>query len=351
MKLSCIKAIARKDAVQAVRNRLLLLALLSGVLFSAVYYVLPSTVEETFSLAVSGDSQLIGDISDLEEEGIEVGFFASEEEVKSAVRGGDYIVGVVYPEDFVSQLMSGHKPHIILYFKSDQPENVRTAIEYLMQLAIEYAVSGEEPLIVEEEILGEDMAGRHIPLNERSIPMYVLMALIMEMWTISTLIVEESAAGTLRAVLVTPASPSDVIMAKGLVGISYSLSVAFAILILTWSLRGNLPVLFLGILLGGVMAVSLGLFTGSLTENIVGSYVYAGLPMLVFLIPALLIFLPGASLSVVKVIPTYYMVHAFDQILNYGAGLAEVWKDFLVIAVCDGIFFMLGIYALRRRYS
>jgi ABC-2 type transport system permease protein len=163
--------------------------------------------------------------------------------------------------------------------------------------------------------------------------------------------VEESAAGTLRAVLVTPASPSDVIMSKGLVGISYSLVVAFAILVLTWSLRGNLPVLFLGILLGGIMAVSLGLFLGSLTENIVGSYVYTSLPMLVFLLPALLIFLPDVSLSVVKVIPTYYMVHAFDQILNYGAGLAEVWKDFLLIAVCDAIFFILGIYALRRRYS
>lgn len=351
MKLSCIKAIARKDAVQAMRNRLVLLALLSGVLFSAVYYILPSTVEETFSLAIYGDSQLFGDISDLEEEGMEVGFFASEEEVKKAVGDGDYIVGIVYPEDVISQLMSGQKPHITLYFKSDQPEGVRTAIEYLMQLAIEYAVSGEEPLIIKEEMLGEDLAGRHIPLSEQSIPMYVLMALIMEMWTISTLIVEESAAGTLKAVLVTPASPSDVIMAKGLVGISYSLSVAFAILILTWSIRGNLLVLFLGILLGGIMAVSLGLFLGSLTENVVGSYVYAGLPMLILLIPPLLIFLPDVSLSVVKVIPTYYMVNAFDQILNHGAGLAEVWKDFLVIAVCDVIFFMLGIYALRRRFS
>jgi len=351
MNQSCIKAIARKDAIQAVRNRLVLLALLSGILFSAVYYILPSTVEETFTLAIYGDSQLFGDISDLEEEGIEVGFFSSEEEVKNAVGGGDYLVGVVYPEDLTSQLRSGQKPHITLYFKSDQPESVRTAIEYLMQLSIEYFVSGEEPLIIEEEILGEDMAGRHIPLREQSIPMYVLMALIMEMWTISTLIVEESAAGTLRAVLVTPASPSDVIMAKGLVGISYSLVVAFAILILTWSIRGNLPVLFLGILLGGVMAVSLGLFLGSLTENIVGSYVYTSLPMLIFLLPGLLIFIPDVSLSVVKFIPTYYMVNAFDQILNYGAGLAEVWKDFLLIAVCDVILFILGIYALRRRYS
>ena len=138
---------------------------------------------------------------------------------------------------------------------------------------------------------------------------------------------------------------------KSIKRIKKNVFLTFAILILTWSIRGNLLVLFLGILLGGIMAVSLGLFLGSLTENFVGSYVYAGLPMLIFLIPPLLIFVPDVSLSVVKVIPTYYMVNAFNQILNYGAGLAEVWKDFLVIAVCDGIFFMLGIFALRRRFS
>jgi ABC-2 type transport system permease protein len=351
MRLSCIKAIARKDGVQAVRNRLVLIALLGGVLFSAVYYVLPSTVEETFHLAVYGDSELMEEFSDVEEEGITIDFLSSEEEVKNAVGEGDYIVGVIYPEHFYSQLISGKKPHIILYFKSDQPESVRTAIEYLMQLEIKYFVSGEEFLIVKEEILGEDMAGRHIPLRELSIPMYLMMALIMEMWTISTLIVEESAAGTMRAVLVTPASPSDVITAKGVIGIVYSSSVALAILMLTWSLRGNLPVLFLGVLLGGVMAVSLGLFLGSLTDKIVGSYIYVTVPMLVFLVPPLLIFLPDVSLSVIKFIPTYYLVHAFDQILNYGAGLTEIWKDFLVIAVCDILFFILGIYALRRRYS
>ncbi|MBU7032253.1 MAG: ABC transporter permease [Theionarchaea archaeon] len=351
MNLSCIKAISRKDAVQAVRNRLVLLALFSGILFSAVYYILPSTVEETFTMAIYGDPQMLEDISELEEEGIEVDFFPSEEDIKDVVGKGDYMVGIAFPEDFISQLRSGQKPHLTLYFKSDQPESMRTAIENLMQLAIGYFITGEEPLIVEEEILGEDMAGRHIPLREQSVAMYLCFALIMEMWTISTLIVEESAAGTLRAVLVTPASPSDIITAKGLVGISYALIVAFAILFLTWSVRGNVPVLIGGIFLGGVMAVSLGLFLGSLTKNIVGSYVYAGAIMLILIVPALLILIPDISLSVVKLIPTYYMVDAFNQILNYGAGLAEVWKDYVIIAASDVTFFILGIFALRRQYS
>lgn len=349
MRTTCIKAIMRKDAIAAVRNKLILLGLVSGVIFALVYYVLPATVEETFHLAAYGDSELYSELAEAEE-GVIIDFFPSEEDLKEAVKEGDYIAGIVLPSD-INQIMAGQKPEVTLYFNSDQPESVRTSIEYFVQLAVEYMAFGIEIPEMEAEILGEDMAGEHIPLREMSIPLYVVMALIMEMWTIATLIVEESAAGTMRAVLVTPATPSDVITAKGVVGIGYNVCVAAAILILTQSLRGNLPVLFLGIILGAIMAVSLGLFLGSLTENITGSYVYVSVPLLVFMLPALLIFFPDISFSVIKGIPTYYLVNAINQILNHGAGLAEVWKDFLVIAVCDIIFFGLGVFALRRRYS
>lgn len=353
MNLNCIAAIVRKDAIAAVRNKLVLLGLLGGIIFSVVYYALPSTVEETFMLAVydKGDSRILSELAASDEEGVYVGIFSSEEELKKAVERGDYFVGIVYPEDFDAKVMTGESPHIILYFTSGQPESVRNSVEYLMQLLIEYAVKGEIAFNIEEEIVGEDMAGKHVPMREQSLPLYLIMGLLMEMFTISTLIVEESAAGTLRAVLVTPASPSDVITAKGIVGIGYSLIVALAIVVLTQSIRGDVPVLFLGVLLGGIMAASLGLFLGSLTKDIVGSYAYVSVPLLVLMVPALLIFIPDVSLSVAKAIPTYYLANAFNQILNYEAGFRDVWKDFLIIVVCDVLFFALGIYALRRRYS
>jgi ABC-2 type transport system permease protein len=340
----------RKDAIAALRNKLILLGLFAGIIFALVYYILPATVEETFHLAAYGDSELFSELAEAEEEGVIIDFFPSEEAVKEAVNKGDYIAGIIFPRD-MGQILAGQKPEVTLYFNSEQPESVRTSIEYFVQLAVEYMAFGIEVPEMEAEILGEDMAGRHIPLREMSIPLYVVMALVMEMWTIATLIVEESAAGTMRAVLVTPATPSDVITAKGIVGVGYTLCVAGAILILTQSLRGNLPVLLLGIVLGAIMAVSLGLFFGSLTENITGSYAYVSVPLLVLMLPALLIFFPDISLSVIKGIPTYYLVNTINQILNHGAGLQEVWKDFLVIAICNVIFFGLGVYALRRRYS
>jgi ABC-2 type transport system permease protein len=349
MNPQCVKAIVKKDTIAAIRNSLVLMGLISGVLFAAVYYVLPANVEETFDLAVYGESQVFSQLGG--EEGINFHFFESRGEVARAVEENDYVAGLVLPENFDSLLAAGKKPEITLYFNSEQPENVRTSITYFIELAVEYAALQKPLPQMEGEVLGEDLAGKHIPLREQSIPLYLVMALVMEMWTISTLIVEESAAGTMRAVLVTPASPSDVILSKGVVGVGYSLLVAVAILVLTKTFRGDLPVLFLGVLLGAILSVTLGLFLGSLTENITGSYIYVGVPLLILILPGLVILLPGVSLSLMKVIPTYYLVDAVNQILNHGAGLSDVWRDFAIVGVCDVMFFFLGVIALRRRYS
>lgn len=353
MKLSCIKAIARKDAVQAMRNRLVVLGLVFGIIFAVIYYVFPSTVEETFDVALydGSSSQLFPPVGELEMEGMRIIFFTSGEEFEKAVEEEDYVAGIALPENFDSQLLSGKQPTVSLYFKSDVPESVRSSIQYFIQMTIEYVTLGKQPTDVETEMLGEDMAGKHIPLREQAVPLFLVMALMMEMWTISTLIVEESAFGTMRAVLVTPASPSDVIMAKGVLGIPYAFLVAVSILILTQSVRGNLPVLFIAVFLGALMTVSMGLFMGSITKNILGSYIYVAIPLLILMIPAMLIFVPDVSLSIVKVIPTYYLANAINQVLNSGAGLADVWKDFLVIAGFDTAFFVLAVYALRRRFS
>jgi ABC-type multidrug transport system permease subunit len=76
----------------------------------------------------------------------------------------------------------------------------------------------------------------------------------------------------------------------------------------------------------------------------------APVTMLVLLLPALVVLIPDVSLSVIKFIPTYYLVNAFGSILNSGAGLVDVWSDFLLIALCALAFFVLGVLSLRRRY-
>ena len=351
MRRACVAAIARKDVRMAMRNNLVLLALVSGVLFSLVYYALPSATDETYHLSVydEGTSALFSSLPPQLSRGAAFSFVSSEEALHEAVYAGDAIAGIVIPATFDEVVAAGGVPSLSLVVADELSTGQAEALSFLVATLAGYDVYGTLPVPLATEVIGADEAG-FVPMREQSVPFYLLMALMMEMWTIATLVVEESAAGTMRALLVTPARPSDVLTAKTLVGGVYAVGVVFVILLLTRSVRGDLFALFLGIVLGALLAVSLGLLLGSLTENITGSYMYVSIPLIVLLLPGLLLFIPDISHDAVRAIPTYYLVDAFGQVLNRGAGIADVWRSYLAIACLDVVFFVGGIAAIRRRY-
>jgi len=351
MKSKIITAIIKKDATMAIRNNLILIAIIGGILFSLIYYALPSEVDDTYEMAIydDGSSKLMSILG--MSGGLELRPFDSLEGMMESVEGGDYLIGIHVPKDFDLNISEGIRPALVLYFNNGIPESSRSTFEFIIGTALETLTSGEVPDVLEYEVLGVDTSGQEVPLRDRSLPLYIIFALMMEMWTISTLIVEENALGTLRAVLVTPATSSDVISAKSLVGFAYTLVVVSVILLLTQSLRGDALALLASIFVSALFAVSLGLFLGSLTDDITGSYIYVAVPLLILIIPAILIFIPDASISIVKAIPTYYMVNAFDSILNFGANMGGVLRDVGLILALDVVLFFMGVFSLRRRYS
>ncbi|HOP08906.1 MAG TPA: ABC transporter permease [Candidatus Methanofastidiosa archaeon] len=353
MNAKIVRSIVRKDAMMAIRNNLVLIAIIGGVLFSLIYYTLPSDVEEAYDLAIydGGSSDLMEILGLTSTGGLEIHNTGSLNEMVESVKEGDYMVGVYVPADFDLLVSQGAQPTLTLYFNNGFPESSRSTFEYILRTALDHIVGAQGSSMIEYEVLGEDMAGEQVPLRDRSLSLYIIFALLMEMWTISTLIVEENAFGTLRAMLVTPATSADVISAKSVIGILYTILVLTVILLLTQSLRGNPLALAVCILVSAMFSVSLGLFLGSLTKNITGSYVYVSVPLIIMIIPGMLIFIPDVSLSIVKAIPTYYMANAFDAILNNGAALMDVMGDISVILVLDVVLFALGIASLRRRIA
>jgi ABC-2 type transport system permease protein len=343
---------ARKDAVMARRNKLLLLALFGGILFSLIYYALPAEVDDTYSIAYydAGDSGMFEHLPPFASAGLAFEQVPSREALISRVNSGDYLAGVAVPDGFIADAMDGLRPPIELIAKSGTDAAVVDTVGYLVRTISDYAVFGTLPVVLPVEVIGEDTSGIQVPLRKQSVPFYVIMALMMEMWTIATLIIEETSAGTMRAVLVTPARPSDIITAKTLVGGLYTIGVVSVILVLTQSIRGDPAALVFGILLGALLAVSLGLLLGSLTKTITGSYIYVSVPMLVLILPGLVLLVPGLSHDAIRLIPTYYLVDALERVLNSGASLGDVWRQYATIAVLDTVFFCAGVLSLRRRY-
>ena len=353
MRWSCIRSIAKKDAVMAIRNKLLLLSLFAGILFSLIYYALPADVDDTYNIGYydEGASQLFERLPPFAAAGLKFQGAQSLSELEDLVNDGTYIAGIVIPADFDSDAASGGMPALTLVYKSDADAAIIDTVSFIARSLADYQAYGSIPVSISTSVIGEDTSGVQIPLRKQSVPFYLIMALMMEMWTIATLIIEETSSGTMRAVLVTPARPSDVISAKALIGGVYTVGVVCVILLLTQSFRGDPLSLAVGILLGTLLAVSLGLLLGSLTKTITGSYIYVSVPMLVLILPALILLVPSLSHDALRAIPTYYLVDAIGDVLNRGAVLADVWRSYLVVAAVSALFFLAGVMSLRRRYQ
>ena len=112
------------------------------------------------------------------------------------------------------------------------------------------------------------------------------------------LLVEEKEKGTLKAVLVSPATYADVVAGKGLVGLFYALLVAVILLLLNGGFGGNVVITLLSVVLGSIFLVQVGLLMGAAFKAINQVNSWSSIVMIVLMLPGMFgDFLPPPSRS------------------------------------------------------
>lgn len=102
---------------------------------------------------------------------------------------------------------------------------------------------------------------------------------------VSTLLVEEKEKRTLRLLLVSPASITDVVLAKLLVGVVYQFVLSLVVLAVLHGFVGNLPLVLLFVLLSSLFGLALSLLAGSIFHTTSGLGGFLGIVSLLFIIP------------------------------------------------------------------
>ena len=231
MNLKIIRILISKDLSLFFRKRAIVLLTFVGLIFYLViYFVMPSSVDEDLKIGMYSPVSLPL-FTQINEEGLEISNTESEEALKEAVLEGDYAAGISIPADLMKKLGSNQKPNLTLYFTPDAPQEIKEAIEVVVRELI-YIQTGQ-PLVFEvsEEILGQDMTGTPLPPRDRLRPLLAIFIIMMEILGLSNLISEEVERRTARALLVTPATVTEIFIAKSIFGIG--LAFVQAILIMT----------------------------------------------------------------------------------------------------------------------
>lgn len=351
-RLRMIRVLVQKDLTLFFRNRFFaFITVLGLVVWIAIFYALPKTVDEILELGIVAPDVPPSALAALEEEeeGLVVIKAGSEEALKAAMLEGDYNVGAVLPAGFMDQIAAGGKAPVKLYFTVDLPQDLHQAYVILFQ-EWAYLLTGE-PLEVEatEEVLGVDMAGQQISLRHRMLPLLAVFLLMMETLGLASLLSGEVVTGTLHALLISPLRAVDLFAGKGVSGIGLAFIQATLLMALTGGFSQQPLLMLTALLLGALLVTGIGFLLSLTGRDMMAVMSWGLLAILVLILPALGVLLPGTVSSWVKVIPSYYLVDTVHRVMNFGAGWRDVWTNLVILLGFGLAFCGLGVVALERK--
>jgi len=350
MKWSIIGAIVSKDLSLYFRNKFIAVITVLGIAaFLVIYLVMPGTASVT-------DVGLYAPVvppafAEEDNEHIDFVMVDSEAALREAVAGSDYSVGVALPADIMEKFARGEKPDVKIYSSPETTEEARELFRNFVK-GLAFEQTGQLASFNETEIvLGTDLLGQDIPLRERMRPLFAVMLLMIEMFGLANLITVEVERRTVQGLLVTPMRVRELFAAKGISGIILSFVPAALFMAVVGGLNSQPLVILAAMLLGAIMVTGISFLVASLSNDFMSIIGWVFVVLIIMVIPAVGIMMPGTITGWAKAIPSYYLVLPVHQAAHYGSGWGDVWQYLLALAGFDLAFIGLGIMALRRKFQ
>jgi len=330
MSLSRIFLMTKKDIVLTTREKFFLAMIIFPIISTfIVNAALGSTGASNPSLALYAGDNLKSAL--MERSTLDIEYFDDPSALYDAVSKGEYDGGLIVGE------------YTKLYMSGNSLLNERVAIQSTVSSALSEISGKSKALIVESVILGEE----EYSLKVRIIPFLLIFSVVIAGFIISSSLVEEREKKTINALLVSPASPLEVIISKSIYGLFLGIVLSAIVLIMNNALSEPLILFFL--FLGTVFTVGIGLLGGAVMDNITDLIARMKIFNIFLQFPALVILFPQIPQWIGKFFPTYYFIDPVLRLSQGSAGFGDVWMHALVLLGCDIIVIMLASRVLRQR--
>ena len=181
----------------------------------------------------------------------------------------------------------------------------------------------------------------------------LFIAIMIGLSLVSNLMVEEKQTKTLDALLVSPASATDLVAGKALAGLFYGLVgstivlIVFSYLIIQW------PLAILAAVLGTLFMVAVGLLLGIYVEARPQLQLISWFIVVPLLIPVILVALEGlvptGAIAVMNWIPTVLVAKIFRLSLTPNATFAHYAAELAVLVLSTLLLLGLVVVLVRRQ--
>jgi ABC-2 type transport system permease protein len=329
------------------RSPIMLWALAMPLVITILLHVaLVALFERTLRLGITepGGSALAQAAAGLA--GIEVRRVGSADELRKLVASRDVDAGIVLGEGFVQELRAGDRPRLRFLVGGQTPPADRFLLA-LATLDLLRSPSGRgAPVAV---VLHTAGSSRQPSLRERLLPAIVLFVLIIAgIFVPAFLLVGEREQRTLHALLVTPVTLAEVLLAKAGLGLLLAFVMCGLTLVINGVTHGQPLALFMSLLVAALLCVEIGLIYATLAEDARSLYTLIKTLNVLLAIPVFFYLFPSWPRWIAKLFPTYWIIEPVQRISLHGASLSAVAGELgVALAICGALLVPLAILTRR----
>lgn len=330
------------------RSPIFLWVLLLPVLFTLVIQVTFGSLfdpQPRLGIVDQGASTITTAVQGME--GIDLALLEDVSDLKTLVEADDLDAGLVLPAGFDEQVRSGARPSLEFYVGGQSLASNRIILAVTTIDLVREIEGTPAPVEVDVVALGDE----GLPIAVRMVPFIMMYALVVAAVFLPAFsIADEREKGTLDALIVTPVKLSEVITAKGILGVILALAMTIFTLFLNDALGAEPLALFVVLLIGSILCVEIGLIFGTVSKDSTAVFALIKGTGILLIGPTAFYIWPDWPQWIGKLFPTYWVINPIFEVTLNNAGLGDVWVE-LMIAI--GVIVLLGgvLVALTKRLS
>ena len=375
MKVGRIRALAKKEFIQMVRD----IRSLIGVLFIPLFlvflfgYALSLDVDRVPTLVYDQDRtplsrELTGRLGDSRYFTV-IEYIDRDDRIDQALDRGEALMALVIPSGFAAQVKHGRPAPIQAIFDGSDSNTTSIALGYLKAVVAGYDLSVQEKRIRRAGLKMADM-----PVELRARVWYnpelksryfiipgltaVIMTAICSLMTALT-VSKERETKTLEQLISTPLTSGELMLGKLLPYLAVGLAdlvlvVGFGVLVLGVPFRGSYFELLLVAIIFLVGTLSWGLFLSVIAKTQLQA---SQMIMVSVFLPSFLLSgfiypienMPTALQAITYIVPARYFVAILKGMFLQGAGLKILWPEVLALAVYSTLVLNLARKKFTKR--
>jgi ABC-2 type transport system permease protein len=351
--LRVIWAIATKDIGDAIRNKTTI-SIIIGVAFlllsgQAMPLLLKLQTVPRAYYYDAGESSLIPDLAKSKD--YQLVKIPSRDGLENIVaESSGAVLGLIIPSDFDRKIEAGENLSLEgLFVHWVKSQDVEEVVSFFEQ-----ELSEQTGAILDINIEGNAL---YPGPDADGQPSMFTLSLVLATITIGSFLVpllmmEEKEKHTIEALMVSPASYSQVVLGKTIAGLFYCITAAAVVLVINFSMVNQWGIAVLAVLGGALFTVAIGLLVGTLFDHQGTMNMWLGLILILLIMPVFLEQImgqrwPGAIAAIVPWLPSVAMAKLVRMSLSNSLALDQVALNLGIMLGCTALLLAAVVWRIR----